>query len=59
MILIPRSLVNPGLFDRLRGYSLNALLEHTNRPVTVVEADGSTWKAQARRPQGEMVCLLP
>ena len=30
LILIPVSLVNPGLFERLRGYSLKSLLEHTN-----------------------------
>ena len=45
LILIPVSLVNPGLFDRLRGYSLKALLAHTSRPVLVVYPDGSTWRA--------------
>ncbi len=45
LILIPVSLVNPGLFERLRGYSLKALLEHTTRPVLVVFSDGSTWRA--------------
>lgn len=45
MILIPVSLVNPGLFDRLRGYSLKTLLEHTNRPVLVIYPDGSAWRA--------------
>ena len=45
MILIPVSLVNPGLFERMRGYSLNTLLEHTTRPVLVVYPDGSTWRA--------------
>ena len=45
LILIPVSLVNPGLFERLRGYSLKTLLEHTTRPVLVVYPDGSTWRA--------------
>ena len=45
VILIPVSLVNPGLFDRLRGYSLKSLIEHTTRPVLVVYPDGSTWRA--------------
>ena len=45
VIVIPVSLVNPGLFDRLRGYSLKTLLEHTTRPVLVVYPDGSTWRA--------------
>ena len=45
VILIPVSLVNPGLFERLRGYSLKTLLEHTTRPVLVVYPDGSTWRA--------------
>lgn len=45
VILIPASLVNPGLFDRLRGYSLKTLMEHTARPVLVVYPDGSTWRA--------------
>ena len=50
MILIPVSLVNPGLFDRLRGYSLKTLLEHTTRPVMVVYPDGSTWRANPCDP---------
>ena len=58
-IMLPQALVNPSLFDRLRGYSLNTLLEHTNRPVIVVEPDGSTWKAQARKRLTEMACPLP
>ncbi len=45
LILIPVSLVNPGLFDRLRGYSLRALLDHTERQVLVVYPDGSTYRA--------------
>ena len=50
LILIPVSLVNPGLFERLRGYSLKTLLEHTKRPVVVVYPDGSTWRANPDGP---------
>ncbi len=50
LILIPVSLVNPGLFERLRGYSLKTLLEHTDRPVLVVYPDGSTWRANREHP---------
>ena len=50
LILIPASLVNPGLFERLRGYSLKTLLEHTTRPVLVVYPDGSTWRANHEHP---------
>ena len=50
LIMIPVSLVNPGLFERLRGYSLKTLLEHTNRPVLVVYPDGSTWRANYEHP---------
>ena len=59
MIILPASLVSPGLFDRLRGYSLRALLDHTPLPVMVVEPDGSSWQAQARNPQPMEACLLP
>ena len=50
LIMIPVSLVNPGLFERLRGYSLKTLLEHTTRPVLVVYPDGSTWCANPDNP---------
>ena len=53
LILIPVSLVNPGLFERLRGYSLRTLLEHTSRPVLVVYPDGSTWRANHEHPPAE------
>ncbi len=59
MIMVPQSLVSPSLFDRLRRYSLNILLEHTGRPVTIVEPSGSTWQVQARRPAATMSCPLP
>ena len=52
LILIPATLVNPGLFERLRGYSLKTLLEHTSRPVLVVYPDGSTWRASSGGPVG-------
>ena len=50
LVLIPVSLVNPDLFERLRGYSLKTLLEHTDRPVLVVYPDGSTWRANSGEP---------
>ena len=59
MIMLPASLVSPGLLDRLRGYSLRTLLDHTALPVMVVEPDGSSWQAQARKPQPMEACLLP
>ena len=49
--LIPVALLNPGLFERLRGYSLKTtLLEHTGQPVLVVYHDGSTCRANPREP---------
>ena len=57
LILIPVSLVNPGLFDRLRGYSLKTLLEHTTRPVLVVYPDGSTWRANPDQPPTTLEAL--
>ena len=45
MILLRASMANPGLFDRLRGYSLDSLLEHTGRPVMLVEPDGTMRRA--------------
>lgn len=41
LILLPTSLVRPGLLSRLRGYSLDVLLEHTNRRVMVVADNGT------------------
>ena len=52
LILIPASLVNPGLFERLRGYSLKTLLEYTDRPVMVVYPDGSTRRADLLASSG-------
>ena len=59
LILIPVSLVNPGLFERLRGYSLKTLLEHTTRPVLVVYPDGTTWRANAFDSSGALECPVP
>ena len=59
LILIPASLVNPGLFERLRGYSLKTLLEHTTRPVLVVYPDCSTWRANAFDSSGALECPVP
>ena len=59
MIMIPSSATNPGLFDRMRGYSLNSLLEHTDRPVMIVEQDGSTWQAKTGKPVARQTCAVP
>jgi DICT domain-containing protein len=45
LILLPWYLVEPGLLDRLRGYSLRSLLEHTDRQVVVLQQDGTLWHA--------------
>ena len=45
VIIIPFSLVDPGLLERLRGYSLRQLLENTSRQVVVVDEDGTMWHA--------------
>ena len=47
LILLPNSLVRPGLLARLRGYSLRSLLEHTNCRVMVVAANGTMCVAKA------------
>ena len=48
MILIPASMAKPTLVDRLRGYSLGTLLEHTDRPVMLVESDGTMHRANPK-----------
>ncbi|MDE2938675.1 MAG: hypothetical protein OXR67_07110 [Chloroflexota bacterium] len=45
LILLPISLVRPGLLARLRGYSLVTLMEHTDRMVMVVAANGTMCPA--------------
>ena len=45
VIIIPFSLVDPGLLERLRRYSLRQLLENTSRQVVVVDEDGTMWHA--------------
>ena len=45
MVLLPASVAKPSLLDRLRGYSLGELLEHTGRPVMLVEPDGTMRRA--------------
>ena len=59
LIMIPVSLVNPGLFERLRGYSLKTLLEHTKRPVMVVYPGGATWQANGQDTTGDYECTIP
>ena len=53
LILLPPSLVRPGLLARLRGYSLEALLEHTERRVMVVAANGIMCPANVDISMGE------
>ena len=45
LVLLPTSLVKPGLLARLRGYSLDTLTEHTDRRVMVVAANGTMCPA--------------
>lgn len=45
LILLPVSLVRPGLLSRLRGYSLDNLLEHTDRRVMIVASNGTMCPA--------------
>lgn len=45
LILLPPSLVRPGLLSRLRGYSLDTLLQHTDRRVLVVADNGTMCPA--------------
>lgn len=41
LILLPTALMRPGLLARLRGYSLGTLLDNTDRPVLVVDRNGT------------------
>ncbi|MCY4364819.1 MAG: hypothetical protein OXE17_01120 [Chloroflexi bacterium] len=50
LILLPVSLVRPGLLARLRGYSLDSLLQHTNRRVMVVTDSGMMCAANGKEP---------
>ena len=50
LILLPVSLVRPGLLARLRGYSLDSLLEHTDRRVMVVTDSGIMCAANREEP---------
>ena len=47
LILLPTSLVHPGLLARLRGYSLRSLLDNTDRHVMVVAENGTMCMANA------------
>jgi hypothetical protein len=41
--MIPSSMVNPGLMDRLKGFSLKTLIENTEVPIIVYENDDSVY----------------
>lgn len=43
LIMIPSSLVRPGLFDRIKGYTLKVLIDHTSIPVLVYQEGGTAW----------------
>ena len=43
LIMIPQSLVNPGLIDRIKGYTLRKLLEATTIPIIVYKDSTSSW----------------
>ena len=43
LIMIPSSLVRPGLFDRIKGYTLKVLMENTGIPVLVYKEGGMAW----------------
>ena len=45
LIVIPVSMVDPGLLDRLKGYSLRTLLDNTDIQIVVMETDGTMWNA--------------
>ncbi|MEE2881462.1 MAG: universal stress protein [Chloroflexota bacterium] len=40
LVVIPEQMVQPGLFDRIKGYTLNKLLDHTKVPVLISKGDG-------------------
>ena len=46
VIIIPYHYVEPGVLDRLRGYSLKSLLDHTDKQVVVMEESGDMWLAR-------------
>ena len=59
LILLPTSLVRPGLLARLRGYSLDSLLEHTRRQVLVVADNGTMCPANFREDRSGLGPDLP
>ena len=51
VIMIPQSMVNPGLIDRIKGYTLKKLIESTTIPIIVYEDAGISWmRTQKSRP---------
>ena len=40
MVVIPDSLVTPGLIDRIKGYTMKILREHTDLPVLIYDKSG-------------------
>jgi hypothetical protein len=51
VIMIPQSMVNPGLIDRIKGYTLKKLIESTTIPIIVYEDTNVSWmRTQKSRP---------
>ena len=48
LIMIPQTLVNPGLIDRIKGYTLRKLLEATTIPIIVYKDSTSSWMRTRR-----------
>ena len=58
LIMVPASLVRPGLLARMQGYTLKTLLRHTARPVMVIGDDGTMcWgnRAEGNGPRDRIV----
>jgi hypothetical protein len=47
LIMIPSSLVRPGLIDRIKGYTLKTLLDSTNIPAWSIKKEATSGCAPA------------
>ena len=48
LIVIPESAARPGLIDRIKGYTLKILQNHTDIPVVLGSADGTVQLCTVR-----------
>ena len=48
LIVIPESAARPGLIDRIKGYTLKILQNHTDIPVVLGSADGTAQLCTVR-----------